>query len=125
MATDQSAPPQPRQQEPRAQAEQHPEAPTHTQPRIAALGNTPGTAAFVFGLLATIMALIPVAGFFLAPLFGITGIIVGSFHQERIRKGEASNPAITKAGIVLGGTSIVLMFVMTVTYASIFGWTEL
>lgn len=78
-----------------------------------------GVAALVLGILAILLAFIPILGFVAYPL-AIVGIILGLVGLGRVRKGRASR-GITVAGLIASVVGLVLVIVSTVIYVGAIG----
>lgn len=75
-----------------------------------------GVAALVLGILAILLAFIPILGFVAYPL-AIVGIILGLVGLGRVRRGRSSR-GITLAGLIASIVGLVLVIVSTVIYVS-------
>ncbi len=73
----------------------------------------------MLGILAILLAFIPIPGFVAYPL-AIVGTILGLVGLGRVRKGRASR-GITLAGLIASFVGLVLVIVSTVIYVSAIG----
>ena len=74
---------------------------------VKAEKNGLGTSSFVLGLLGTIFGLVPIGCFIALPL-AIVGLGLGLGNFGRLRKGTATNKAMTVLGVVFSVLGIVL-----------------
>src|SRR5690242_6597908 len=98
----------------------HPPQPGYDQPPpayAAAPKNGMGTAALALGILAIVLAFIPILGFASWPL-SILGIIFGLVGIRRVGKRRATNKGVAVSGFVLSIIGLVLVIVSTVMYVS-------
>jgi hypothetical protein len=77
--------------------------------------NGMGTAALVLGILAIVLAFIPILGFASWPL-SILGIIFGLVGVRRVGKQRATNKGVAVSGFVLSIIGFVLVIISTVIY---------
>lgn len=89
------------------------------QPPPPAPSNGLGVAALVLGILAILLAFVPILGFVAYPL-AIVGIILGLVGLGRVRSGRSSR-GITLAGLIASIVGLVLVIVSTVVYVSAIG----
>lgn len=114
----QQQPPQQGHQQPQAyrqpeQAYYEPPAPRRPEPAR----NGMGTTALVLGILACVLAFIPILGFVSYPL-ALLGIIFGLVGLRRASKGIATNRGVALAGLIASVLGFVLVIVATVAYVS-------
>lgn len=76
-----------------------------------------GTTALVLGILAILLAFVPILGFIAYPL-AILGIIFGLIAVGRARKRIATNRGVSVAGLVTSLIGLALVIVSTVIYVS-------
>jgi H+/Cl- antiporter ClcA len=76
-----------------------------------------GTAALVLGILAIVLAFIPILGFASWPL-AILGIIFGFVGVRRVAKQRATNKGVALGGLILSIIGLVLVIISTVLYVS-------
>jgi hypothetical protein len=76
-----------------------------------------GTAALVLGILAIVLAFIPILGFVSYPL-AILGILFGLVGLRRVKKGVANNRGVALTGLIASIVGFVLVIISTVTYVS-------
>lgn len=74
-----------------------------------------GTAALVLGILAILVAFVPILGFFAYPL-AILGIVFGLISVRRVTKRVATNRGVSVAGLVTSLIGFILVIVSTVVY---------
>ena len=79
--------------------------------------NGMGTAALVMGILAIVLAFIPILGFASWPL-AILGIIFGAVGVRRVAKRRATNKGVAVSGLVLSVIGLILVIISTVRYVS-------
>lgn len=80
------------------------------------LRNGLGTAALVCG----ITSLIPGAFLYVGFVLGILAIVFGAIGRGRVRRGEANNPKMAIAGLILGILGLVATGVVTAFYVHSF-----
>jgi hypothetical protein len=101
----------------------HAPQPGYDQPPpapVAAPKNGMGTAALVLGILAIVLAFIPILGFASWPL-SILGVIFGLVGVRRVGKRRATNKGVAVSGFVLSLIGLVLVIISTVMYVSAIG----
>ncbi len=76
-----------------------------------------GTTALVLGILAIVLAFIPILGFVSYPL-SILGVIFGLVGLRRVSKRTATNRGVTLTGLIASVLGFVLVIVSTVAYVS-------
>ena len=81
-----------------------------SQPR--APRNEVGVASLLVGVVALITCWLMIGVF-----FGIAAVITGDLARRRVQRGEANNPRIAMAGMVLGAVSIAAGLVAIGYYA--------
>ena len=74
-----------------------------------------GTAGLVLGILAILLAFVPILGFAAYPL-AVLGIVFGLVGLRRVGSGAADNRGVTVAGVVTSVLGLVLVIVSTVLY---------
>jgi hypothetical protein len=79
-----------------------------------------GTAALVLGILAIVLAFIPIVGFVSYPL-AVLGIIFGLVGIPRVKKGRATNKGVAISGLISSLVGFALVIVSTVIYVSAIG----
>jgi hypothetical protein len=82
--------------------------------------NGMGTAALVLGILAVVLAFVPILGFVSYPL-AIIGIVLGLVGLGRVRKRVATNRGVTLAGMIASVLGLVLVIASTMLWVSAIG----
>jgi uncharacterized protein DUF4190 len=107
----QSSSPYPPQQ--RAPGYSHPGS--HPPYAPQAPSNGLGTAALVLGILAILLAFVPILGFVSYPL-AILGTVFGLVGLRRVSRRAATNRGVALAGLITSVFGFVLVIVSTITY---------
>ncbi len=91
--------------------------PAPTAPPVAPLppSNGLGTAALVLGILAILLAFVPILGFVSYPL-AILGIVFGLVGLRRVSRRVATNRGVALTGLITSVLGFVLVIVSTVAY---------
>ncbi len=87
-------------------------------PQVAAPRNGLGTAGFVLGLIALVIAPIPVAGVVAWPL-AVLGLILAAVGIARVRAGKATNKGLAIAGVVLSLLALVVSILWLVVIGKV------
>jgi hypothetical protein len=82
--------------------------------------NGMGTAALVLGILAIVLAFIPIVGFFSYPL-AVLGIVFGLVGVSRAKKRHATNKGVAISGLIASVVGFVLVIISTVIYFGAIG----
>ena len=96
------------------QSDPTPTTPTPTPPAAAAARNGFGVTALVLGIIGAVFCWIPGLGGGLAVL----AVIFGGLGYARARRGEANNPGMAIAGLVLGVVAFLIQVVVTAAIGS-------
>lgn len=92
--------------------------PGYDQPQYApSPKNGMGTAALVLGILAIVLAFIPILGFASYPL-AVLGIIFGLIGVRRVSKRHAANKGVALGGLIASAIGLVLVIISTVLYVN-------
>lgn len=92
-----------------------PSAPHRGPAAQQAPSNGLGVAALVLGILAIVLAFVPILGFASYPL-ALVGIVLGAVGLARVRARRATNRGVTVAGLVLSIVGLVCVIIATVLY---------
>lgn len=82
--------------------------------------NGQGTASFILGLMAIVLCF---PFYFISFWLALGGLTLGIHQRGLLRRGEATNRAMTKAGIVLSIIGLVLSIGLPVIVSTVFGWS--
>lgn len=87
----------------------------HPAPSPPSPSNGLGTTALVLGILAILLAFVPILGFISYPL-AILGIVFGLVGLRRVSRRTATNRGVALAGLITSVLGFVLVIVSTIAY---------
>lgn len=91
-------------------AQYHPPAPPQMR-------NGLGTSALVLGIVGTLVALIPIVGFF-GLLCGVIGVVLSTIGLGRVSKQRADNKGVSIAGLVLSVLAVIVSTAIFISFAA-------